>query len=104
MADEQRERSHGPQGSNEPRGLGEHTRGLSGEYAHEQGWGLDEEERRRQAAAPQDTDGGNDYNYSAQDLGDEPVNMARVGANADEEAARRALGIDRTRENNEEKK
>jgi hypothetical protein len=93
MADEQQEKSP------EPRGFGERTRGLPGEYAHEQGWGLDEEERRRQAAAPRDTDGGNNYNYSAQDFGDDPVNMARVDANGDEEAARRALGIDQTKEN-----
>ena len=58
----------------EPRGFGEHTRGLSGECAHEQGWGLDEGERTRQADAPQDTDGGTDYEYGARDFGDEPVN------------------------------
>lgn len=58
----------------EPRGFGEHSRGLSGEYAHEQGWGLNEAERRKQSRAPQDTDGGSDYNYGAQDFGDEPVN------------------------------
>ena len=58
----------------EPRGFGEHSRGLSGEYAHEQGWGLDEQERTRLAEAPQDTDGGTDYEYGARDFGDEPVN------------------------------
>ena len=58
----------------EPRGFGEHTRGLSGEYAHEQGWGLDEQERTKQTEAPQDTDGGTDYEYGARDFGDEPVN------------------------------
>lgn len=60
----------------EPRGFGEHTRGLSGEYAHEQGWGLDVEERTKQPDAPQDIDGGNDYEYGAQDFGDVPVNTA----------------------------
>jgi len=60
----------------EPRGFGEHTRGLASEYAHEQGWGLDEAERTRQDAAPQDTDGGTDYEYGARDFGDEPVNTA----------------------------
>ncbi len=58
----------------EPRGFGEHTRGLAGEYAHEQGWGLDEAERTAQETAPQDTDGGNDYDYGAQDFGDTPIN------------------------------
>lgn len=60
----------------EPRGFGEHTRGLAGEYAHEQGWGLDEAERTLQPAAPQDVDGGGDYNYGARDFGDTPVNTA----------------------------
>ena len=60
----------------EPRGFGEHTRGLAGEYAHEQGWGLDEAERTKQSSTPQDTDGGTDYDYGAQDAGDTPVNTA----------------------------
>ncbi len=64
------------QASPEPRGFGEHSRGLSGEYAHEQGWGLDVEERTRQAEAPQDIDGGTDYDYGAKDFGDDPVNTA----------------------------
>ena len=100
MADQQQS-TRKPQGSREPRGLGEHSRGLSGEYAHEQGWGLDEEERTRQAGSPRDgreardTDGGDDYNYSARDFGDEPVNMGRVGADdaTQEDSARRALGL-----------
>ena len=60
----------------EPRGFGERTRGLSGEYAHEQGWGLNEAERTHQTPEPQDIDGGNDYEYGAEDFGDEPVNVA----------------------------
>lgn len=60
----------------EPRGFGEHSRGLSGEYAHEQGWGLNEQERRKQSAEPQDTDGGADYDYGARDFGDTPINTA----------------------------
>ena len=67
-------RTHVP----EPRGFGQHTRGLSGEYAHEQGWGLDLEERTRLPKGPQDTDGGTDYDYGARDFGDEPVNTARA--------------------------
>lgn len=58
----------------EPRGFGERTRGLAGEYAHEQGWGLDVEERKKESGEPQDTDGGKDYEYGARDFGDEPVN------------------------------
>jgi hypothetical protein len=58
----------------EPRGFSEHSRGLSGSYAHEQGWGLNIEQRRRQSMQPQNIDGGTDYDYGAQDFGDEPVN------------------------------
>ncbi len=67
---------HSPRQENatEPRGFGEHSRGLSGEYAHEQGWGLNIEQRRRVSANPQNTDGGLDYEYGARDFGDEPVN------------------------------
>lgn len=81
----------------EPRGFAEHTRGLSGEYAHELGWGLEVERRTRMPQGPQDIDGGKDYDYSARDFGDEPVNMERAGASGGpeaEEAGRRALGID----------
>jgi hypothetical protein len=60
--------------TSEPRGFGEHSRGLSGEYAHEQGWGLNLEQRRRQSGQPQNSDGGSDYDYGARDFGDEPVN------------------------------
>lgn len=60
----------------EPRGFGQRTRGLAGEYAHEQGWGLDVEERTKQAVEPQDIDGGTDYEYGAQDFGDDPVNTS----------------------------
>ncbi len=69
MADEKHEPSKGP----EPRGFGEHSRGLTGEYAHEQGWGLNEEERRAQPEVKQDADGGTDYDYGARDFGDEAV-------------------------------
>ncbi len=60
----------------EPRGFGEHSRGLAGEYAHEQGWGLNEEERRMQPEGAQPTDGGTDYDYGARDFGDEPVDTS----------------------------
>jgi hypothetical protein len=32
------------------------------------------EQRRRQSTQPQNIDGGTDYDYGAQDFGDEPVN------------------------------
>ncbi len=76
MASDEEKTATSPTGKPEPRGFGEHTRGLAGEYAHEQGWGLDEAERTQLAEAPQDTDGGTDYEYGARDFGDEPVNTA----------------------------
>ena len=66
----------------EPRGFGTHTRGLAGEYAHEQGWGLEEDQRTKLPDTPQDTDGGTDYEYGARDFGDEPINAARVLASS----------------------
>ncbi len=72
MAEETTKADH----SDEPRGFGEHSRGLASEYAHEQGWGIAEEQRTKQADAPQDSDGGTDYDYGARDFGDEPVNTA----------------------------
>ena len=60
----------------EPRGFGEHSRGLAGANAHEQGWGINLEQRKRESKEPQNTDGGTEYDYGAQDFGDEPTNMA----------------------------
>lgn len=74
MATDNAEKKPPPNAPAEPRGFGQHTRGLAGEYAHEQGWGLDVEERTKLPDAPQDIDGGQDYDYSARDFGDEPVN------------------------------
>lgn len=74
----------------EPRGLGEHTRGLASEYAHEQGWGLDQDERTKLPEGKQVTDGGTDYEYGARDFGDEAVDT-KVDKVSDED-------IDRIRE------
>lgn len=92
-------------GNAEPRGFGERSRGLSGEYAHEQGWGLDVEERTKTPTGPQDISGGKDYDYSARDFGDEPVNMERVATDGapDENAARRALDLNEESGTTEEK-
>ncbi len=62
----------------EPKGFGEHTRGLASEYAHEQGWGLNEEERTRQPEEKQPSDGGTDYDYGARDFGDTAVDTSAV--------------------------
>ena len=60
----------------EPRGFGEHARGLAGEYAHEQGWGLNEPERTAVPEGRQPADGGKDYDYGARDFGDEPADTS----------------------------
>ena len=75
----------------EPRGLGEHARGLASEYAHEQGWQLNEDERRKLPDDTRNTDGGTDYDYGARDFGDDPVNTATAASDAQVEKARQAL-------------
>ena len=62
----------------EPRGFGERSRGLASEYAHEQGWGLNEDERTKQPEGRQPTDGGTDYDYGARDFGDEAGDTSGV--------------------------
>lgn len=76
----------------EPLGFGEHTRRISGERAHEQGWELNEEERRKLPGEKQDYEGGTDYDYGAQDFGDTPVDTSAAkpaaGARKEEEKNR----------------
>ncbi len=62
----------------EPLGFTEHTRSLAGEYAHEQGWGLHEEERTKQPEQKQAFEGGTDYDYGARDFGDTAVDTSNV--------------------------
>jgi hypothetical protein len=62
--------------SQEPRGLGEHTRDLASEYVHEQGWGLNEEERTRLPDKKEDYQGGTDYEYGARDFGNSAVDTS----------------------------
>ncbi len=62
----------------EPLGFTEHTRSLAGEYAHEQGWGLNEEERTKLADDKQDFEGGTDYEYGARDFGDTAVDTSAI--------------------------
>ncbi len=79
---------------NEPRGFGEHSRGLAGEYAHEQGWRLNEEERRHEPAGHQEIDGGTDYDYGARDFGDEPTDTSAATV---EEVAAATRTLNKTR-------
>lgn len=80
MAEQEKTREKVP----EPRGFGEHARGLAGEYAHEQGWGLNEPERTALPKERQPTYGGKEYNYGARDFGDEPTDRSGSdGSSAD---------------------
>ena len=74
MADENQ--SGGP--PKEPLGFTDHTRSLSGEYAHEQGWGLNEAERTAMPKEKQEFEGGADYDYGARDFGDTAVDTSAV--------------------------
>jgi hypothetical protein len=67
----------------EPQGFGEHTRKAPSENAHEQGWGLNEEERRRLAEQGRGSQGGTDYDYGARDFGDNPVDTSSAEPRTD---------------------
>lgn len=71
----------------EPSGFGEHTRGPASEYAHEQGWGLNEEERTKLPEGKQDMDGGTDYEYGPRDFGDTAVDTSKAKPKSERTAA-----------------
>ena len=52
-----------------PQGFTVHSSGLASEYAREQGWGINEEERTRTPQQKQDYDGGKEYDYGPRDFG-----------------------------------
>jgi hypothetical protein len=60
----------------EPAGFTTHNSGLASERAREQGWQTNAEERTRMPQGKQNEDGGTDYDYGAQDFGDEPVDTS----------------------------
>ena len=74
MPDQKPESKQRPEA--EPLGFAEHTRSLPAEYAHEQGWRMNERERRAVGSQPEDIDGGTDFEYGARDFGDEPVDTS----------------------------
>lgn len=73
----------------EPRGFGEHARGPAAGKAHEMGWDLNEDARTQPPQDGENTYGGTDYNYGAQDFGDDPVK--RNTTDEDTEAVRNDL-------------
>jgi hypothetical protein len=62
----------------EPAGFTQHRGGLASEYAREQGWGLNLEERTKTPQQKQDYDGGKDYEYGARDFGDSAVDTSEA--------------------------
>lgn len=72
------EKSRQNQGTRHPMGFTRRSRGLSGEYAHEQGWGLNQEERSKTSTTKQNFDGGRDYDYGPRDFGDSAVDTSRA--------------------------
>ncbi len=62
----------------EPSGFTPHRGGLASEYAREQGWGINQDERTRTDDQKQDYDGGKDYEYGARDFGDSAVDTSSV--------------------------
>ncbi|HWE84409.1 MAG TPA: hypothetical protein VG267_05660 [Terracidiphilus sp.] len=77
MADEKR--NEGQQ--QEPRGFTPRTSRLASEYAREQGWDTNEEQRAQTPREKQPYDGGRDYDYGARDFGDtaEDTGSAKPG-------------------------
>jgi hypothetical protein len=57
----------------EPSGFTPRSSGRASERARQQGWQTNEEERTREPEGKQQSDGGTDYNYGAQDFGDLPA-------------------------------
>ncbi len=66
-----------------PQGFTVYSSKRSSEYAREQGWGINEEERKKTALEKQDYDGGRNYDYGARDFGDTAVDTSSVKAAAD---------------------
>lgn len=79
MADEQAP----AQSEREPLGFTDRTRSSSSEYAHEQGWGLNEVERTAVPAEKQAFEGGTDYDYGARDFGDTATDTSAVQPSPD---------------------
>lgn len=74
MAEEKRNEGQG----REPRGFTPRTSRLASEYAREQGWDINEEQRAQTPREKQPYDGGRDYDYGARDFGDTAEDASRA--------------------------
>jgi hypothetical protein len=73
MADEKNENTE----RRDPVGFTPRSGGLASEYAREQGWDTNEEQRAHRPTEKQQYDGGTDYDYgNAQDFGDAAVDTS----------------------------
>lgn len=77
MAEEKRKEEPG----RDPRGFTPQSGGLASEYAREQGWDTNEEQRAQTPREKQPYDGGRDYDYGAQDFGDIAEDTSSAAAN-----------------------
>lgn len=75
----------------QPSGFTSHSGGLASEHAREQGWGIKEEVRARDAQEKQDSGGVTDHSYEAKHFSDsaEDTSAAQPTANT----ARRIISI-----------
>jgi hypothetical protein len=84
MSNQERDRE---ETHNEPEGLGEHKRGPASEQAHEQGWGMNEEDRTTPPQGRPAHYGGKGFDYGAQDFGDTPAKRDNPSGVEDEPPA-----------------
>src|SRR5262252_8668606 len=68
----------------QPSGFTPRSGGLSSEYAREQGWHTNEEQRVKAPADKQEYDGGRDYEYGAEDFGDTAVDTSSAQPSGNE--------------------
>ena len=72
------EKNRDHRSTRQPVGFTPRSTGLAGEYAREQGWGLNEDERTKPAVTKQDFDGGIAYDYGARDFGDSAKDTSKA--------------------------
>jgi len=77
-----------------PSGFTPHSGGRASQYARQQGWGINEAERRETAKQKQDSDGGTDYDYGARDFGDIPLSTVKTTNKATVQATSKTASQD----------
>ena len=64
--------------SRRPRGFTTQSSGLASEYAREQGWDTNQEQRAQTPSEKQPYDGGRDYDYGAREIGDLAIDTSEA--------------------------